>query len=1039
MMSIQNLHPINVHFEYLHPKIHVKLIDSSDLKKKRFYELSKKHSEKSCTSEELNELALHYENGVGTEINLTKAKELFEMASSQGFAKAKYNLAWHLGSWVVLKGSKDSKDDTKALNLLKEAANSCYGPAVYELTHVKITLDLDLPRGIKRLESKMEQLFHLALKYHQSELVEKEKIDIHLNQRHSLIIKRLADFYYEGHGTSKNDIEAFKLYLQSAKLGLPEAKYRVAHCYKNGWGVQQNLQEASNWLLESATQGMPSAQYEIGSSLLKGENADPKKAIEWLQKAALQKHVQAMFMLAILYSTGQETQKNDKEAFKLVDELTKVYSSDLKKDQLINAYRYMGYCYKLCRGVQQKDETQAFNCFVKSALLGDPQSKYEVAISHQKGIGTTPDLKMAFLVMQDAAKQKYPQAQNDLAKYFQNGIGCPKDDIQALRWMRLAAHGKLSTAQYEVSQYYEKGIGGNFLLKTLYSTYWKNQAALNGHPEAQYEMSFSSNNDLDKFILVQRAAEQGHAKAQYRLGLFHQAGLGTKKDDLEAFKWFQLAANQKVNEAEYQMALYFFNGKTVPVDLSMALKYAESAASHEFGPSQYRLACYHEKGTLERGFNRKKAFSYLFEAVKNEVWPLDKKLQADAWYKLGDYYFTGFGTKKNLHEAIVCFKAAAEANMEISPKAAYKLVKCLIILEQDSTEIAKWMEFAAMNGYTEAYYELAICYQNGKGVIANAEKAASLFLKAAQKGIAEAMYEYGLCNLNGKGVTRNLLEAFKWFSQGADQQHGPSLFQLARCWQKGIGTTQDHEKAFHFFHASAIQGYKAAALKLAKYCIEGKDSQLTRKYYIEVTKPESSIEIYKLLKDIDFNNLKHTDPKLKKELQEFTDKIGKSTLDYLPKEIKEIQKASPTREMLQSELSELEKKFGKKDEQQLQQALSNEAFQKDIFILFDILKNDRLSFIQQMEDISEKLQELQKTYFPKVEGGDGSTVLIEGAFLVAINNDISFFNEIMTILINHETDEIQDLPLDELSILRNRLERLRDIGLWVANNRGISL
>ena len=46
-------------------------------------------------------------------------------------------------------------------------------------------------------------------------------------------------------------------------------------------------------------------------------------------------------------------------------------------------------------------------------------------------------------------------------------------------------------------------------------------------------------------------AEQGHAKAQYFLGLMHANGQGVPEDDVLAYMWYNLAAAQGNEEAQY--------------------------------------------------------------------------------------------------------------------------------------------------------------------------------------------------------------------------------------------------------------------------------------------------------------------------------------------------------------------------------------------------------------------------------------------------------------------------------------------------------
>ena len=48
----------------------------------------------------------------------------------------------------------------------------------------------------------------------------------------------------------------------------------------------------------------------------------------------------------------------------------------------------------------------------------------------------------------------------------------------------------------------------------------------------------------DDFDAVKKAAEQGHADAQYNLGLMYDYGGGVPEDDAEAVRWYRKAAEQ---------------------------------------------------------------------------------------------------------------------------------------------------------------------------------------------------------------------------------------------------------------------------------------------------------------------------------------------------------------------------------------------------------------------------------------------------------------------------------------------------------------
>ena len=75
------------------------------------------------------------------------------------------------------------------------------------------------------------------------------------------------------------------------------------------------------------------------------------------------------------------------------------------------------------------------------------------------------------------------------------------------------------------------------------------------------------------FAAFRRAAAEGHAEAQYRLGLFYQEGLGTterERNPRKAVQCFQRAAHQGLAEAQHHMGLLYYHGQYVPRDLVRA-------------------------------------------------------------------------------------------------------------------------------------------------------------------------------------------------------------------------------------------------------------------------------------------------------------------------------------------------------------------------------------------------------------------------------------------------------------------------------------
>jgi TPR repeat protein len=106
-----------------------------------------------------------------------------------------------------------------------------------------------------------------------------------------------------------------------------------------------------------------------------------------------------------------------------------------------------------------------------------------------------------------------------------------------------------------------------------------------GDAKAQYKLGFMfergrgvPQNNAQAVKWFRRAAEQGHARAQYSLGVRYTRGEGVLMDDAEAVKWFRRAAEQGHARAQYSLGLRYSQGKGVPTDIVQAYMWWSLAA-----------------------------------------------------------------------------------------------------------------------------------------------------------------------------------------------------------------------------------------------------------------------------------------------------------------------------------------------------------------------------------------------------------------------------------------------------------------------------
>jgi hypothetical protein len=121
----------------------------------------------------------------------------------------------------------------------------------------------------------------------------------------------------------------------------------------------------------------------------------------------------------------------------------------------------------------------------------------------------------------------------------------------------------------------------------------------------------------EAFPKLKAAAEQGHKKAQYRLGRCYDKGNGVEEDNKQAFAWYLKSADQGFAKAQYQVGKSYKNGEGVTEDKAKAFDYFTKAAKQDNGEAQLALGkCYLKgKGTAQ---DLEKAKVWLKRAIKNE-------------------------------------------------------------------------------------------------------------------------------------------------------------------------------------------------------------------------------------------------------------------------------------------------------------------------------------------------------------------------------------------------------------------------------------
>lgn len=84
-------------------------------------------------------------------------------------------------------------------------------------------------------------------------------------------------------------------------------------------------------------------------------------------------------------------------------------------------------------------------------------------------------------------------------------------------------------------------------------------------------------------------AQQGDAKAWYRLGKKYDNGDGVPQDYDMARQWYEKAAEQGHADAQYNLGSMYSNGEGVPYDRSKAKEWYQKAAQQGHAEARYEL------------------------------------------------------------------------------------------------------------------------------------------------------------------------------------------------------------------------------------------------------------------------------------------------------------------------------------------------------------------------------------------------------------------------------------------------------------------
>ena len=280
---------------------------------------------------------------------------------------------------------------------------------------------------------------------------------------------------------------------------------------------------------------------------------------------------------------------------------------------------------------------------------------------------------------------------------------------------------------------------------------------------------------LESCKIVKKLAHSGYPDAMFYLADCYGSGrLGLAKDPKEAFTMYLAAAKTGHASAAYRTAVCCEIGSEqsggTRKDTVKAMQWYRRAATLGDVPAMYKLGVILLRGLLGQSKNVDEALIWLKKAAENAT-----EENPHALHELAILYSDGGakdGIPPNDQYALSLFKRAAELHYKYSQ---YKLGQCYEFgrfgCPIDARCSIAWYSRAAALGEHEAQLSLSGWYLTGsQGILEQSDAEAYLWARkaaVAEPALPKAMYAMGYFHEVGIGCASSLDEAKRWYTRSA--------------------------------------------------------------------------------------------------------------------------------------------------------------------------------------------------------------------------------------------------------------------------------
>ena len=421
----------------------------------------------------------------------------------------------------------------------------------------------------------------------------------------------------------RNRKEKLRWLTVSAEGGMADAQYQLyRELLRPAPGVE-SASSAADWLQRAANNDQPDAQYELGRAYLTfnpalGLEKNPAQARHWWERATDNGHDQAMDELAWRYEKGADGfPRRAQRAIALLHLRADGYQS-ADSGRKTNA----------TLAADKRARAERLATLEAQLAAGDPLAQAEVSRQLLQVAGGLAETRAEGVrLLERAAGQGDPQLQYELGAIFLFGRFDQALDLPRGRswWDKALAQNHVKTME-QVAPAYQSGrfdypvdlLKSKELVSKLVAAYRDGSDGVDPDParlrrwsdELKYfdRLFELAGGDYQSTVDLQQKAAAGDPQAQYQLGR-QMLVSGPKEQRQAGLQWIERAAEAGHAEAQYKLVTYFERQAGIMRnDPKRGVAILTAAARQNHLPAMGTLALGYEKGRygLERDFGKAK-------------------------------------------------------------------------------------------------------------------------------------------------------------------------------------------------------------------------------------------------------------------------------------------------------------------------------------------------------------------------------------------------------------------------------------------------